>query len=167
MMLPAGEKADTNFSSHAEVGTGVLGPDRRYQEAKPEPPVGQAQKRPSFRWVIQGAISCNPVRGPLQLCIQVMFLRNLTDKQALQWSLDRKCGIWRWILVNGVLEWGNLMFAIMILMDVLNDWNMTRIKLLSNAWICLVGGLISGMGIWFINERSLRVYQETKGQSAA
>jgi len=96
-----------------------------------------------------------------------MFLRNLTDKQALQWSLDRKCGIWRWILVNGVLEWGNLMFAIMILMDVLNDWNMTRIKLLSNAWICLVGGLISGMGIWFINERSLRVYQETKGQSAA
>ncbi len=90
----------------------------------------------------------------------------MNQKQRAKWECTRAKGMWRFVLLYGVVGWGGV--AIIATSTLIYGWN----KLSFVAPIYLVAGFVFGLLCWFIGEykyrRSLAIpsQAETKHSSA-
>ncbi len=74
----------------------------------------------------------------------------MNQKQRAKWERTRAKGMWRFVLLYGVLGWGGL--AIIATSTLLYGWN----KLSLVVPIYLVAGFAFGLGCWCIGESKYR-----------
>jgi hypothetical protein len=75
-------------------------------------------------------------------------LFEMNQKQRAKWERTRAKGMWRFVLLNGVLCWGGLMSAAM---SVYNARNLTL-----TVPIYLAGGFAFGLACWLFGEHLYR-----------
>ncbi len=74
----------------------------------------------------------------------------MNQKQRAKWERTRAKGMWRFVLLYGVLCWGG--FAIIATSTLIYGWD----KLSLVAPIYLVAGFVFGLFCWFIGEYKYR-----------
>lgn len=79
----------------------------------------------------------------------------MNQRQRAKWERTRVKGMWRFVLLYGVLFWGGLMiiatsvFSMIIGTFVYNNLRFT-------VPVFLVSGLIFGLGVWLVGEYMYR-----------
>jgi hypothetical protein len=84
---------------------------------------------------------------------------------AANWPAIHARGMWRFVLLKGVVFWGGLMLAFMaLLMAVQLGIAHPRLPLVLAVAVplCAIGGLCWGLLTWFFNERIHRALQQRK-----
>jgi len=84
---------------------------------------------------------------------------------AEKWPALRARGMWRFVLVKGVVFWGGLMFAFMaVAMAVQLGIAHPRLTLVIAVALplCAVGGVTWGLLTWYFNERIFRALQQRR-----
>ena len=80
----------------------------------------------------------------------------MKQKQRAKWELTRAKGMWRFVLLYGVLLWGGFM----IIARAIFDFFFSRPRFMDNLSIIvptfLVAGFIFGLAVWFIGEYMYR-----------
>ena len=72
-----------------------------------------------------------------------------------KWRAIRAKGLWRYMLVSGVLAWGVPMFLVMTF--VVNRQRAENVGLIAlQLVIWLVGGAMFGTTMWYVMERQYR-----------
>jgi len=87
-----------------------------------------------------------------------LFRHKWTEKDFLRWEVERERGPVHWILRNGIMGWGTSMF---LMMTAFSLWfhgkeTLSREELTRTMGIWLVGGLLWGLAMWLVCERSYR-----------
>jgi uncharacterized membrane protein YedE/YeeE len=73
----------------------------------------------------------------------------MNQKQQVRWERTRAKGMWRFVLIYGVLIWGGSMCIVTsLLATVING----RDNLTIRVPVFLVSGLVFGFGCWFVGE---------------
>jgi hypothetical protein len=78
-------------------------------------------------------------------------LFQMDGKQRAKWERTRAEGMWRFVLLNGVLCWGGLMSVATSALSAFNPRNMAV-----TVPIYLAGGFVFGLACWLYGERLYR-----------
>lgn len=77
----------------------------------------------------------------------------MNQKQKEQWERTRTKGMWRFVLLYGVLVWGGAMsITTWIIAMLVNGQDNVSIR----VPIFLVSGIVFGLGCWFVGEYKYR-----------
>ena len=85
----------------------------------------------------------------------------MNDKQRAKWKQTRARGMWRFILLNGILLFGSALIISTSIFDYFFSYNGLRLQdLYIKAPIYFISGLVFGLIVWFYGE-----YQYQKNSS--
>lgn len=80
----------------------------------------------------------------------------MNEKQRAIWEQTRAKGMWRFVLLYGVLLWGGLMILIRLAFDFFFSGPRLLVNLMIHVPILAVTGFIFGLVLWRIGENKYR-----------
>ena len=78
----------------------------------------------------------------------------MKPEQVEKWRVTRQKGMWRYVLLTGVLAYGLSCFLVVTFIVERNDLSTKSVGFSAVAWT--IGGAIFGLIMWFIQERQFR-----------
>ncbi|MGP9799350.1 hypothetical protein [Rheinheimera sp. NSM] len=76
----------------------------------------------------------------------------MKEKELLRWSEQRRKGLRKFILLNGVLSWGLPMLIAMAFIGKPFEQGFTAKAITIHCLVWVFGGVLFGIVLWFINE---------------
>jgi hypothetical protein len=76
----------------------------------------------------------------------------MKEKEFLTWSEQRQKGIWKFILLNGVLSWGLPMMIAMAFISKPFEQGFTVKAAAIHCTVWIFAGVLFGLCLWFVNE---------------
>jgi hypothetical protein len=78
----------------------------------------------------------------------------MNDKQRAWWERQRSQGMDRFVLRTGVLQYGGIMFIATLLLTYFTTPEKFDLPhVIIRAVTCLIGGVVFGLLLWWMNER--------------
>ena len=75
----------------------------------------------------------------------------MNQKQRANWERTRSKGMWRFVLLYGVVLFGGLMIVLMSVFNMMLG-TFAYINLFYTVPIYLLGGFVFGLAVWFVGE---------------
>jgi len=80
----------------------------------------------------------------------------MNDKQRAKWEKMRAKGMWRFVLLYGVLWWGTFMIVGTSAYDYFLRHRSLSEELYISVPVYLVGGMVFGLAMWLVGEYQYR-----------
>jgi len=87
-----------------------------------------------------------------------IFETKWTEKKLRVWAAQREIGRLHWVLTHGVMGWGTTMFLFMTAFALFIEGKdiLSRRELITRMIIWPSAGVIFGLSVWSLTERSYR-----------
>lgn len=76
----------------------------------------------------------------------------MKDKEFLNWTEQRKKGIWKFTLFNGVFSWGLPMLVAMAFINKPFEHGFTLKAAAIHSMVWIFAGVLFGLLLWIVNE---------------
>ena len=91
-----------------------------------------------------------------------IFKLQWTEKRIRLWLANQALGKSRWVLTHGVMGWGTSMFLFTTAISVISGEpeDHLRSRLIVGMVLWPIAGLLWGLSVWSLNERSYQKHLE-------